>query len=90
MEYSHEKRVIHCDINLRSLLLVEILDLKLADFQGMHKSCNGSVPLDGLSRECTKSFLPRAQGDYADVKTDLFALGSAIYFIVMGHEVFRT
>ncbi|TVY87071.1 hypothetical protein LAWI1_G008296 [Lachnellula willkommii] len=27
-------------------------------------------------------------GDYADVKTDLFALGSAIYFIMMGHEIF--
>lgn len=48
----------------------------------------GNVLLDGLSRECTKSFLPRAHGDYADVETDLFALGSAIYFIMMGHEVF--
>ncbi|RDL37460.1 Uncharacterized protein BP5553_04893 [Venustampulla echinocandica] len=88
VEYLHKKRVIHCDINLRNLLLDKNLDLKLADFQGMHKSCDGDVLLDGLSRECTKSFLPRAHGDYADVKTDLFALGSAIYFIMMGHEVF--
>ena len=54
----------------------------------MYKSCNGNVLLDGLSRECTKSFLPRIHGDYADGKTDLFALGSAIYFIMIGHEVF--
>lgn len=27
-------------------------------------------------------------GDYADVQTDIFALGSAIYFIMTGHEVF--
>ena len=88
MEYSHKKRVIYCDINLCNLLLNENLDLKLADFQGMYKSGDGNVLLDGLSRECTKSFLLRIHGDYADVKTDLFALGSAIYFIMMGHEIF--
>lgn len=88
VEHIHQKRVIHCDINLRNLLLDKTLDLKLADFQGMHKSCDGNVLLDGLSRECTKSFLPRVHGDYADVKTDLFALGSAIYFIMMGQEIF--
>lgn len=54
----------------------------------MHKSCDGKDLLDGLSRECTKSFLPRAHGDRVDVKTDLFALGSATYFIMTGHEVF--
>ena len=54
----------------------------------MYKSCNGNVLLDGLSRECTKSFPPQIHGDYADGKTDLFALGSAIYFITIGHEVF--
>jgi serine/threonine protein kinase len=88
VEYAHQKRVIHCDINLRNLLLDSYLDLKLADFQGMHKSGNGRVLFDGLSRERTKSFLPRLHGDYADVRTDLFALGSAIHFIMVGHEVF--
>lgn len=86
--YLHSKRIIHCDINLRNLLLDENLNLKLADFQGMYKSCDGSVLLDGLSRECTKSFLPRIHGDYADVETDLFALGSAFYFILIGHQIF--
>ncbi len=88
VEYIHRKRVIHCDINPRNLLLDQNLDLKLADFQGMYKSCDGDVLLDGLSRECTKSFLPRANGDHAHAKTDLFALGSGIYFIMMGHDVF--
>jgi serine/threonine protein kinase len=88
VEYVHEKRVIHCDISLRNFLLDKDLDLLLADFQGMLKSTDGATLLNGLARECTKSFLPRVNGDYADVKTDLFALGSAIYFIMMGHEVF--
>lgn len=55
----------------------------------MLKSPHGETLLDGLSRECTKSFMSRSHGDFADVKTDIFALGSAIYFIMLGHEVFR-
>ncbi|KAJ5751491.1 uncharacterized protein N7511_008456 [Penicillium nucicola] len=86
--YIHGKRVIHCDINLRNLLLDENLNILLADFQGMLKSVDGGTILDGLSRECSKSYQPRAHGDYASVATDLFALGSAIYFIMTGHEVF--
>jgi serine/threonine protein kinase len=88
ISYIHGKRVIHCDINLRNLLLDGNLDILLADFQGMLKSANGNTLLDGLSRECSKSYQPRVHGDYACVATDLFALGSAIYFIMTGHEVF--
>lgn len=60
----------------------------LADFQGVLKSTEGETLLDGLSRECSKSFMPHPDNDYASVKTDLFALGSAVYFIMTGHEVF--
>lgn len=88
VSYIHSKHVIHCDINLRNFLLDENLDLLLADFQGMLKSAGGETLLDGLSRECSKSYMPRSHGDYASVDTDLFALGSAIYFIMTGHEVF--
>lgn len=88
VSYIHTKHVIHCDINLRNFLLDENLDLLLADFQGMLKSADGKTLLDGLSRECSKSYMPRCHGDYASVDTDLFALGSAIYFIMTGHEVF--
>lgn len=88
VEHLHRKRIIYGDINPRNLLLDQNLNVKLADFQGMYKSFDRSVLLDGLSRECTKSFLPRTNGDHADIKTDHFALGSAIYFIMMGHEVF--
>ncbi|KAJ5080867.1 hypothetical protein N7456_013577 [Penicillium angulare] len=88
VSYIHGKRVIHCDINTRNMLLDKNLDLLLADFQGMLKSGDGKTLLDGFSRESSKSSMSRCHGDYADVKTDLFALGSAIYFIMMGHEVF--
>ncbi|KAJ5138868.1 uncharacterized protein N7515_003716 [Penicillium bovifimosum] len=88
VSYIHRKHVIHCDINLRNFLLDKNLDLQLADFQGMLKSLSNETLLDGLSRECSKSYLPRDNGDFACVKTDIFALGSAIYFIITGHEVF--
>jgi Serine/threonine protein kinase len=88
VNYIHQKHVIHCDIKLRNFLLDKNFDLMLADFQGMLKSADGKTLLDGLSRECSKSYLPRSHGDYACVKTDLFALGSAIYFIMTGHEIF--
>ncbi|KAJ5934441.1 hypothetical protein N7466_003988 [Penicillium verhagenii] len=89
VSFIHEKHIIHCDINLRNFLLDQNLDLLLADFQEMLKSVDGkSTLLDGLSRESSKSYMPRPHGDYACVKTDIFALGSAIYFILMGNEVF--
>jgi serine/threonine protein kinase len=88
VSYIRGKHVIHCDISLRNFLLDENLDLQLADFQGMLKSLENETVLDGLSRECSKSYLPRDDGDFACVKTDIFALGSAIYFIIPGHEIF--
>jgi serine/threonine protein kinase len=89
VKFIHGKHIIHCDINLRNLLLDQNLDLLLADFRGILKSIDGSVILDGFSRECSKSYMRRPRGDYAYVTTDIFALGSAIYFIMMGHEVFQ-
>ncbi|CAG7936707.1 unnamed protein product [Penicillium olsonii] len=88
--YIHRKHVIHCDINLRNLLLDTNLDLWLADFQGMLKSSDNVTLLDGLFRECSKSYSPRDHGDFACEKTDIFALGSAISFIMTGHEVSHT
>ncbi|KAL3480338.1 kinase-like protein [Aspergillus californicus] len=87
--YIHEKNILHCDINSRNFLLNYDCNLLLADFQGVLKSIDGEVLLDGLSREGAKYYCPRADSGYADVKTDLFTLGSVIYFIMMGHEVFQ-
>ncbi|KJZ71058.1 hypothetical protein HIM_09530 [Hirsutella minnesotensis 3608] len=86
--YVHSKRILHCDIRHDNLLLDANLELKLADFQGQHFSTNGEILLDALSVEFTKSYLPRKPADHASVRTDLFALGSTIYFIMMGYEVF--
>lgn len=82
----HEKHVLHRDISVNNLLLDAALNLRLSDFQGQILAPNGAVIEDGLSVECTKSFMPRADSDRADWRTEIFALGSAFYYIMEGHE----
>ncbi|OBT45949.1 serine/threonine protein kinase [Pseudogymnoascus sp. WSF 3629] len=84
----HSKRVIHCDIQPTNLLLDETLHLKLSDFQGNYLSETGEVILEGGSAEPCRFFCPRDDPFHADVKTDLFALGCTVYFIMMGYCVF--
>lgn len=85
---THRAGVIHCDINVNNLLLDDHLMVKLCDFQGILLWPDGSVDRDGLARENIKSFMPRADPNYSDRMTDIFALGSAIYYITQGHEPF--
>ncbi|KAL5350658.1 hypothetical protein ACLOAV_004227 [Pseudogymnoascus australis] len=84
----HSKRVIHCDIQPTNLLPDENLRLKLSDFQGNYLSETGEIILEGGSAEPCRFFCPRDDPFHADVKTDLFALGCTVYFIMMGHCVF--
>lgn len=88
VEFLHSRSVLHCDISLRNVLLNDDLDIILADFQGIIQSRTGETIIDGQARERPKSFMPRSDLEYADVRTDLFALGSAIYHIINGHQVF--
>ncbi|PFH57779.1 hypothetical protein XA68_14567 [Ophiocordyceps unilateralis] len=85
---SHITRILHCDIRHDNLLLDANLDLKLADFQGQHFSANGEMLLNASPVESTKSYLPRQPEDHASIRPDLFARGSAIHCIMLGHEVF--
>lgn len=87
VEYVHSRRVIHCDITLSNILLDERYDIVLADFQGVMVGPSGNALIDGLSREPPKSFMPRDHS-VANIRTDLFAVGSAIYHIIVGHDVF--
>ncbi|PVH79411.1 kinase-like protein [Cadophora sp. DSE1049] len=70
--YIHTKRVIHCDVSAGNLLFDKDLNVKLCDFQGRLLHPDGTIHLNGDSAE----------------GTDIFALGSAIYFIIKGHPPF--
>ncbi|KAL8736211.1 MAG: hypothetical protein Q9166_000366 [cf. Caloplaca sp. 2 TL-2023] len=85
---THRAGVIHCDINVNNFLLDDNLTVKLCDFQGRLLRADGSVDKDGLARENIKSFMPRADPNFSDRRTDIFALGSTFYYIMQGHEPF--
>lgn len=86
--YAHGKNVLICDINVRNVLLDTELHVKLCDFQGRLLGSDGRVICDGGASENAESFMPRHDKDFADVHTDIFALGSTIYYIVTGHRPF--
>lgn len=81
LAFIHSRGVIHCDIHPSNFLLDNALDLWLCDFSG---SLYGN--LDGAGMESIRFFLPRDAVAIPSVKSDLFALGSAIYYIMLGRE----
>ncbi|OCL04049.1 kinase-like protein [Glonium stellatum] len=86
--YTHKKGVLHCNISVGNLLLDKDLNIKLCDFQGKLLHSDGTVLLDGGSAEGVWSSMPRPDPTCANRKTDIFALGSAIYFMVTGQLPF--
>lgn len=84
----HSRRVLHCDLHPMNLLLDDDFHVKVADFQGKHLSENGEVLLDGGGLEASRFYCPRDDPFDADIKTDLFALGCIIHFIMAGSGVF--
>jgi len=85
----HRRGVLHCNIHPNNMLLDNNLDVKLCDFQGKLLNLDGTVRLEGSSSEDAKSSMPRSDPNLATRKTDIFALGSAIYFIMKGHQPFE-
>ncbi|RDA95351.1 hypothetical protein CP533_3447 [Ophiocordyceps camponoti-saundersi (nom. inval.)] len=85
----HSKRVIHCDVRPANVLLDDDLHIKLADFQGCLLDDNGEVLVSTLVGEPWRYYCPRNEStEMPSPKTDIFALGSTIHFIMTGEEVF--
>ncbi|KAF2013566.1 kinase-like protein [Aaosphaeria arxii CBS 175.79] len=78
--FLHSKGVIHCDLHTNNLLLNDELNALLSDFQGTFKD------LDGYAMESTRYFLPREATNPPNEKTDIFALGTLMYTIMLGVE----
>ncbi|KAF1844429.1 kinase-like protein [Cucurbitaria berberidis CBS 394.84] len=86
--HAHRKNVIICDINVRNILLDAELHVKLCDFQGRLLGPEGETLCDGGASENAESSMPRHNQEFADARTDIFALGSTIYHIIEGHRPF--
>lgn len=88
MAYIHKQHVLHCDLNATNLLLDNDLNILLCDFQGRVLGLDGSVQVDGGVCENAKSRMPGKADNEASIETDIFALGSTIYYIMQGYEPF--
>lgn len=84
----HQHRVLHRDIHVRNMLLDSQLDIKLCNLQGDLLGADGEAIERGTSAENIKSTLPRSDLNYAGWDTEIFALGSAFYYIMAGNEPF--
>jgi len=84
VEFIHSQGVIHCDLQPNNLLVDDKYNLRLCDFAG---SLFGE--LDGKAMESTRFFLPRDPLSTPNTKSDLFALGSVMYYIMMGFEPYN-
>ncbi|KAF2013559.1 kinase-like protein [Aaosphaeria arxii CBS 175.79] len=79
LSYVHSRGVIHSDMHPNNLLLDANLDIRLCDFAG---SVFGE--LDGGAMESTRFCLPRDWRERPGVRSDLFALGSVVFFMLTG------
>ncbi|MCJ1312648.1 hypothetical protein MMC25_006323 [Agyrium rufum] len=86
--HAHDINVLICDIHVRNILLDADHHVKLCDFQGRLLNPDGEVVASGGAAENADSFMPREDRNFADIKTDIFALGSTIFYIMAGHRPF--
>ncbi|QRD91184.1 kinase-like domain-containing protein [Aspergillus flavus] len=82
--FIHKKSVIHSDLSGRQFLVDKRCNARLSDFGG--SSLQGS---DAIARENAIHFLRRDKDAPNTVQSDIFAIGSTIYEILVGHRPYE-
>ncbi|KJZ69933.1 hypothetical protein HIM_10671 [Hirsutella minnesotensis 3608] len=82
VEALHAAMIIHCDVTPRNFLLNAHLDLHIADFAGCSISGSPSLIAPGARYQPPRWSWKRK----AMQEDDVFALGSVLYFIMVGTE----
>ena len=88
---AHEQGVIHRDIKPANILLENGIErVLITDFGLVRTVDDASLTHTGVVAGTPHYMSPeQANGQPTDVRTDLFSLGSVLYFMVTGHPPFR-
>lgn len=84
----HKQNFIHCDIHVRNVFLTSEMVAKVGDLQGQLYRQDGSIEMETMSQENSKSRHPFAGEDEFSKRTDIFALGTLLYHLWHGHAPF--
>lgn len=88
---AHQQGIVHRDIKPANILLEDGVErLLITDFGLARTVDDASLTHTGVVAGTPNYMSPeQAQGDEADHRTDLFSLGSVLYFVATGHPPFR-
>ncbi|KAK8174329.1 kinase-like domain-containing protein [Phyllosticta citrichinensis] len=88
VDFVHKNNVLLRDIAVRNILLDADLHVKLCDLTGQLLGDDGQVIAKGHGWEDFDAMKPRADTQYADIVTDIFALGTTVYKIMVNQGPF--
>lgn len=88
---AHEQGLVHRDVKPGNVLLEESVDrVLISDFGLARAADDASVTRSGVIAGTPHYMSPeQARGDFIDARSDLFGLGSVLYFMCVGHPPFR-
>ena len=91
LEAAHEQGVVHRDVKPGNILLEESVDrVLISDFGLARTADDGNLTRSGAVTGTPHYMSPeQAHGESIDARSDLFCLGSVIYFMCTGHPPFR-
>ena len=93
IRFIHFKGVRHSDLRLDQWLLDIDMNARLSDFNGSGYDSNPALDLEGsesINLERASHFMPRDPMDDSTIKSDLFALGSVLYELVVGQYPYES